>query len=137
MRRAAFAAIAGIVFGAGLTISQMSNPEKVLAFLDVSESWDPSLLVVMASGLAVALAGFRLVLRRPMPVADEVFHLPTRTDLDARLISGAVIFGVGWGIAGFCPGPVIASLPFGATEPWLMLVSMATGFWLKLRLMPG
>ncbi len=136
MKQAAFAASAGAVFGAGLTISQMSNPEKVLAFLDITGNWDPSLLVVMAAGLAAAILGYRLVLGLPGPLADDVFHLPTRSDLDGRLIAGAVIFGVGWGIAGYCPGPVIAALPFGAPEPWLMVVSMVAGFWLSTRV-PG
>ncbi|MFZ5836467.1 MAG: DUF6691 family protein [Pseudomonadota bacterium] len=118
----------GIVFGIGLTIAQMVNPAKVLSFLDLAGNWDPSLAFVMGGGAGVAAIGYRLVLRRPRPVLADVFQVPTRTDLDAPLVVGASLFGIGWGIAGLCPGPAIAVLALGYTEGLIFALAMLSGF---------
>ncbi len=107
------ALVAGILFGIGLAVSQMINPAKVIGFLDIFGRWDPSLVLVMAGAVVVAFVGFRLVQSRSAPLFGKRFELPTRRDLDSRLIGGAAIFGIGWGLTGFCPGPAIASLAFG------------------------
>ncbi len=118
----------GILFGVGLTIAQMVNPAKVLSFLDLAGNWDPSLAFVMGGGAGVAAIGYRLVLRRPRPVLAEMFQVPTRTDLDARLIIGGGLFGIGWGIAGLCPGPALAVLAFGRSEAMIFVLAMISGF---------
>ncbi len=107
------ALVAGVVFGLGLAISGMLNPAKVLAFLDLAGAWDPTLAVVMAAGLGVNALAYRLTMRRAAPVLAETFQVPTRRDFDLRLVLGSAIFGVGWGIAGICPGPALASLGAG------------------------
>ena len=103
------ALLSGLLFGAGLTISQMVNPAKVAGFLDVAGDWDPSLALVMGGALTVTAICYRLTMRRGAPLLASDFRLPTAEDVDARLIGGAALFGVGWGLAGFCPGPAIAS----------------------------
>lgn len=113
MIRIASALVIGLIFGLGLTISQMIDPAKVLGFLDVAGSWDPSLAFVMGGALLVTIPGFRMVLPRSAPILNSHFHLPTKRDLDARLLAGAAIFGAGWGIAGMCPGPAITALGLG------------------------
>jgi uncharacterized membrane protein YedE/YeeE len=102
--------LAGVVFGLGLVISGLANPAKVLNFLDVAGTWDPSLAFVMAGAVATVALGYRLVLAQPKPVYDTQFHLPAATVIDGRLLAGAAIFGVGWGLAGYCPGPAITAL---------------------------
>src|SRR5690606_18053745 len=102
------ALLVGVLFGLGLTISEMINPAKIIAFLDVAGSWDPSLLVVMASALAVSFVGYRIVLARRAPLFGAAFQLPTKTTIDRPLIVGSALFGVGWGLAGLCPGPAIS-----------------------------
>ena len=94
----------GLIFGVGIVISGMANPAKVLNFFDLAGSWDPSLIFVMGGALITSFIGYHIVLRRPSPLLSEHFLLPTRTRIDARLIGGSALFGVGWGIAGFCPG---------------------------------
>ncbi len=125
---------AGLLFGAGLTISQMVNPEKVLAFLDVSGNWDPSLAFVMGGALAVCLITFRLILKRAAPLWADEFSLPGRSDIDRPLLLGATLFGIGWGIGGYCPGPAIASLGFGLIEPLVVTISIIAGIYLHQRL---
>ncbi len=98
------AMFSGLLFGLGLAISQMINPEKVLAFLDITGNWDPSLMLVLAGAVGVSLGGYHLVLQQPHPLFKGKFYLPTRHDIDLPLLLGAGIFGVGWGIAGYCPG---------------------------------
>jgi uncharacterized membrane protein YedE/YeeE len=110
MSRVALSLAVGIVFGAGLEIARMTNPAKVQNFLDLFGRWDPSLALVMGAALAVSTAGTWLARRRPHPWLAETFAWPSRTDLDARLLGGAALFGVGWGLAGFCPGPALANL---------------------------
>ena len=108
--------VAGIMFGIGLIISGMANPAKVLNFLDVAGTWDPSLAFVMAGAVSVTAIGYRLVLARPKPLLASSFHLPTRRRLDARIFVGPAIFGIGWGLSGFCPGPAVTSLGLAAPE---------------------
>lgn len=119
--------LAGLLFGLGLTVSQMINPEKVIAFLNISGDWDPSLALVMAAAVLVNFVGFRLTMRRTQPVFADVFHLPSRKDLDGRLIAGAAIFGVGWGLGGYCPGPALAALSIGSWEPVVFILAMILG----------
>jgi uncharacterized membrane protein YedE/YeeE len=127
LKRNLAALLAGLLFGLGLAIAQMTSPLKVLAFLDIFGNWDPSLAFVMGGAVAVTLVGFRLVLRQPAPLFDTKFHLPTRHDLDRNLILGAALFGTGWGIGGFCPGPAVAALAFGSLEPVLFVIAMLAG----------
>lgn len=134
---AALAALAaGLLFGLGLAISQMANPAKVLAFLDLAGRWDPSLALVMAGALAVTIPGYRLVLRRPKPVLAAHFGLPTAKSIDGRLIAGAAIFGAGWGLVGFCPGPAIASLAWTVGDNLWFIAAMAAGMLVTRRLFP-
>lgn len=121
----------GLVFGLGLVIAGMSDPAKVLNFLDLAAiatgGWDASLAFVMAGAIAVTFIGFRLVLRRRQPIFGERFHLPTATDLDARIVAGPAIFGIGWGLAGFCPGPALTAVFTGGAPAWLFLAAMFAG----------
>ncbi len=118
---------AGVLFGLGLAISQMVNPAKVLAFLDVGGNWDPSLALVMGGALAVTGVAFRLVLKRPRPMFGDAFAVPTRGDVDGRLVGGAIVFGVGWGLIGLCPGPAMASIAYGMAESVYFLGAMLAG----------
>jgi uncharacterized membrane protein YedE/YeeE len=117
----------GLVFGTGISISGMANPAKVLNFFDVAGTWDPSLAFVMGGALAVTFVGYRLVFGRGAPIYGGVFHLPTRRDLDASLIGGSALFGVGWGIAGFCPGGAIPALGAGQADVVIFVVAMIAG----------
>jgi len=105
-----FSLMAGMIFGAGLSISDMVNPLRVLNFLDVAGSWDPTLAFVMAGALVVTALGYRLIFRRKAPLLDAKFHLPTQSQIDLPLVGGAALFGVGWGLAGMCPGPALTDL---------------------------
>ena len=129
--------LAGLIFGLGLLISGMANPAKVQNFLDLAGTFDPSLIFVMAGAVMVTFAGYRLVLRRPRPVLAERFYLPTAKDIDARLIGGAALFGIGWGLSGFCPGPAIVSLPLLATGTLVFVPAMLAGIAVARLLMPG
>lgn len=126
---------AGILFGLGLTVSQMINPAKVLNFLDLSGAWDPSLAFVLAGAVGVTLVAFPIVLRRPAPVLAPKFHLPSKTDIDARLLGGAILFGLGWGLVGLCPGPALAALGVEFRSVVLFVVAMTAGAVL-VRLLP-
>ena len=127
MNRVIAAALCGVLFGVGLALAQMIDPNKVLAFLDLAGAWDPSLVLVMGGGAGVTAALFPVVLRRSRPRLDSRFHLPTKQRLDGRLISGAALFGIGWGLAGYCPGPALVALTLGTTEPWLFVAAMIAG----------
>ena len=134
MLRSLAALLSGLLFGAGLVVSQMVNPAKVLGFLDIAAAWapgaggwDPSLAFVMAGALAVTAVGFRLAARRPAPILGGAFELPRSRDIDRRLVAGAALFGVGWGLVGFCPGPAIASLAFGLPQSIVFVAAMAAG----------
>lgn len=125
------ALVAGALFGLGLAISQMVNPDKVLSFLDVgampSGGWDPSLMLVLGAAVGVNLIGYRLAMGRPHPLFDRQFHLPTRSAIDARLVVGSALFGIGWGLAGYCPGPGVAGLTLGSTDPLWFVGAMLIG----------
>jgi uncharacterized membrane protein YedE/YeeE len=127
----------GFVFGAGLVVSGMINPAKVLNFLDITGSFDPSLAFVMAGAVAVTALGYRLVLAWPKPLFSLSFMLPSSSSIDARLLLGPAIFGIGWGLSGLCPGPAIASLGLGAAGVLsfvpAMMVGMAAARWLASR----
>jgi len=118
---------AGLIFGLGLLISGMANPAKVQNFLDVAGSFDPSLIFVMGGALLVTFAGYRLVLRRPRPLLAEQFFLPTVKDIDANLVLGASLFGIGWGLSGFCPGPALVSLPLLAKGTLIFVPCLIAG----------
>jgi uncharacterized membrane protein YedE/YeeE len=119
--------LAGLIFGLGLVISGMANPAKVQNFLDLAGSFDPSLLFVMAGAVAVTLIGYRLVLRLPKPLAAERFYLPAAKDIDRRLVGGAALFGIGWGLSGYCPGPAITALPLLAKGTLVFVPAMLAG----------
>lgn len=124
--------LAGLLFGFGLALAQMTDPAKVIGFLDFSGNWDPTLALVLGGAVLVTLVSFRFILRRAHPVLDAQFHLPTRHDIDARLIGGAAIFGIGWGLAGLCPGPGVAAIAQGAWQPLVFVVGLVLGM-LALR----
>lgn len=128
MKIIASALFSGILFGVGLVLSQMVNPAKVLNFLDLAGAWDPSLIFVMLGALVVTLISFRFVLKQPKPLFDSKFYLATKTAIDKPLIIGAAIFGTGWGMAGYCPGPVVAGLGLGNGEAIVMIIAIYMGF---------
>lgn len=119
----------GLLFGLGLGIAGMTLPQKVLAFLDVTGDWDPSLALVMVSSAGVYLLLHRLVLRRGQPLAAPEFYVPTRTDIDAPLVVGAAMFGIGWGLVGLCPGPAVATLASWHEDALVFFVSMIAGMY--------
>jgi uncharacterized protein len=119
--------VSGLLFGAGVTISGMVNPMKVLNFMDIAGPWDASLIFVMGAGLIVTMIGYRLIFRRGTPMFADKFRLPTLKTLDAKLVVGAALFGLGWGLSGFCPGPAVASVVFGQSESLTFVMAMATG----------
>ena len=123
--------IAGLIFGLGLLISGMANPAKVQNFLDLAGTFDPSLILVMFGAVVVTFIGYRFVLRRPTPLAAERFLVPTLKDIDGRLVIGAGLFGIGWGLSGFCPGPAITSLPLLARGTLIFLLAMVVGIGLS------
>lgn len=133
MMRVIFGLLAGLLFGMGLVISGMADPAKVLNFLDVAGTWDPSLAFVMGGASITTFIGFRLVLRQSAPRLGDVFHLPTATDIDLRLIGGAILFGIGWGIGGFCPGPAWTALTLAAPGTLVFVPMMLVGLWLGKR----
>ncbi|MBY6199788.1 YeeE/YedE family protein [Maritalea mobilis] len=134
----------GLVFGIGIVISGMANPAKVLNFFDFFGIWDPSLIFVMGGAVTVAFVGYRLVLPRPRPLFEGRFQLPTATRLDAKLIGGSAVFGIGWGIAGFCPGGALPALGTGRVEVILFTAALLAGIfaakgiqaWLRTRTTP-
>lgn len=130
-RAAVIALAAGLIFAAGLTLGGMTDPRKVQGFLDIggifAGRWDPSLAFVMGGALLVSLIAFASMKRKERPWANAKFELPTRRDIDARLVIGAILFGAGWGIAGFCPGPAFASLLTGGADVLYFVVAMLAG----------
>jgi uncharacterized membrane protein YedE/YeeE len=127
------ALVSGLVFGAGLFVSGMMNPAKVLGFLDVTGAWDPSLAFVMGGALAVNALAYAVTRRRARPLFAETFALPTRLDLDRDLLVGSALFGVGWGLVGLCPGPALASLSRGEPQIFVFVAAMLFGLWLDRR----
>jgi uncharacterized protein len=118
---------AGVVFGLGITISGMINPAKVLNFFDIAGAWDPSLLLVMFSAMFTAMAGYALVFQRSRPIFEAEFHIPASRTIDRDLVGGSVLFGIGWGICGFCPGGAVPALGLGYAEPAVFFVAMIGG----------
>lgn len=127
MTRLLSSLLAGLVFGLGLVISGMINPAKVQNFLDVAGAWDPSLAFVMGAALIVTAIGYRLVLRMDHPLFGTAFQVPALTAIDARLLGGAAMFGAGWGLAGFCPGPAITAATLMRGEVFVFLAAMLAG----------
>lgn len=128
---ALFALIAGLVFGLGLILSGMGDPAKVQNFLDVFGTWDPSLALVMGGAIAMGLVAFTWAKKRKTSLLGEPMQLPTSTVIDAKLLTGAALFGVGWGLAGFCPGPAVMNLVSGHAEVLLFVAAMLVGMWLQ------
>lgn len=124
---ASSALAAGMLFGFGLWISGMANPRKVLGFLDVTGAWDASLLFVLGGAVGVTLVAFRLVLKRSRPLFAQLFQLPQRSDIDAKLVIGSALFGAGWGIGGYCPGPGITALASLSAEAVVFVIAMIAG----------
>jgi uncharacterized membrane protein YedE/YeeE len=117
----------GLVFGIGISISGMANPAKVINFFDFAGIWDPSLAFVMGGAVIVAFFGYRYVLKAPTPFSGTKFHLPTNRDLDVKLLGGSAVFGVGWGIAGFCPGGALPAIGTGRIEVFVFVGAMLAG----------
>ena len=128
------ALLAGFLFGVGLLVSGMANPAKVLGFLDIAGRWDPSLALVMAGAIAVGGIGFALAGRRTASLLGAPMVLPSARNIDARLVLGSVVFGVGWGLAGFCPGPALVALGAGRIEALVFVAAMVAGMLLFARL---
>jgi len=122
-----FALLAGALFGLGLAVSQMINPAKVIGFLDVSGRWDPTLAFVMLGALAVTGLAFRVILKRSRPWFAERFSLPTKRDIDPRLVGGGALFGIGWGLSGLCPGPALAALVTAQSSVLVFVGAMLAG----------
>jgi uncharacterized membrane protein YedE/YeeE len=123
--------LVGFLFGAGLALSSMINPARVLGFLDVAGAWDPTLAFVMASALVPSAAAYAISRQMSRPVMAEEFCIPRTRGLEARLVAGAALFGIGWGLVGLCPGPAIANLAFGKWQVWLFIVALVVGMWLQ------
>jgi len=123
----------GLLFGIGLAYSGMTDPNKVLGFLDLFGRWDPTLVFVMASGVTTTFIAYKIILKREKPVFSALFSLPTHTAIDSKLIGGALMFGVGWGLYGYCPGPAIASLSYLNYESFLFVAAMGAGIWIRSR----
>lgn len=120
----------GLLFGAGLILSGMVDPAKVQNFLDLFGTWDPSLAFVMGGAVLVAFAGYRLVLRRGKPVIGGKFHLPSKTGVDSRIIVGPALFGMGWGLGGFCPGPALTAVGLAQVGTLAFVPAMLAGMWM-------
>jgi len=127
--------VIGLIFGIGISISGMANPAKVLNFFDVAGNWDPSLIFVMGGALVVTFIGYRFVLRRTAPIVDATFHLPDNPHLDMRLLGGAAVFGIGWGITGFCPGGALPALGTGRFEVVAFVAALIAGIFAAKALM--
>jgi uncharacterized membrane protein YedE/YeeE len=119
--------IAGLIFGYGLVLSGMSNPAKVMNFLDLTGSFDPSLIFVMLGAVVTTFIGYRLVWRMERPFVSGEFQMPLKSEIDGRLIVGPILFGVGWGLVGLCPGPALASLTFGGLSALIFFIALIVG----------
>ncbi|GAA5091737.1 MULTISPECIES: DUF6691 family protein [Paenalcaligenes] len=125
-------ALAGLLFGLGLLISGLAHPDKVQSFLDLAGNWDPSLAFVMGGAIAVAIVPFTLAKKdKIQPISGVQLALPKRTDIDKKLLIGSALFGVGWGLAGYCPGPVLVSFGAGIGMAWWFLPAMVVGIWIQ------
>ncbi|MFQ1699897.1 DUF6691 family protein [Loktanella agnita] len=128
--RLIFTYLIGLIFGTGIAISGMANPAKVLNFFDIAGTWDPSLIFVMGGAVVTAFIGYKLVFGRSAPILDTAFHLPTNRVIDAKLLGGSAVFGIGWGIAGFCPGGALPALGTGRWEVFLFTGAVIVGVFL-------
>lgn len=127
MSRVIAAFLSGLLFGIGLIVSQMSNPAKVIGFLNVAGDWDPSLALVMAGAVTVFGAAYLRIRKRSAPLLASAFSMPLRQSIDLSLVTGSLIFGVGWGLSGFCPGPAVVATAFGDWRVWVFLSAMIAG----------
>jgi uncharacterized membrane protein YedE/YeeE len=134
MKHHTIALLCGILFGVGLSLSQMINPNKVLNFLDVTGDWDPSLIFVMLGALPVAMIFFKSILKRPAPILADKFQLAGKLPVNTSLILGAAIFGIGWGMSGYCPGPAVTGLGLLSLESVIMVVGIYLGFFVYNRI---
>ena len=130
MRNLVPSLIVGVIFGAGLALSDMVNPARVQAFLDVAGAWDPTLLFVMGAALVPSAIAYLIQHRMTRPLLGERFSIPESRTIDRQLLVGAAMFGIGWGLVGFCPGPAVAGMVLGAWQPWLFVVAMLAGMML-------
>ncbi len=134
--RALVALVAGAIFGFGLSLSGMVDPARVIGFLDIASGhWDPSLMFVLGGAVAVTMPGMLLQRRLTRPLLDRTFHVPAADGIDGRLLAGSAIFGIGWGVAGFCPGPAVSALSMGLAPVLLFVAAMAAGMMLHDRIM--
>lgn len=124
----------GMLFGFGLSLSQMINPDKVLNFLDITGNWDAGLLFVMIGALSLSFFAFQRILKRSEPLWHDRFYLPSTTlKVDGKLVLGAIVFGIGWGISGYCPGTAVAAIANWTIEPWLMIAGIYLGFLVRIK----
>jgi len=121
------ALLAGAIFGVGLTLSGMVDPNKVVNFLDITGNWDPSLMFVLGGAVITTTIAYRFIFAQDKPIFDDDFHLPTLLKIDGKLLSGSILFGIGWGLIGYCPGPAVASIGFRPEEPLIVVTSMLVG----------
>lgn len=135
MKENAIALLAGLIFGLGLALSQMIDTARVIGFLDIAGRWDPSLLFVLGGAAGFTLISFRFVLRQPAPLLASSFRLPTKKDVDRSLIGGSALFGVGWGLAGYCPGPGVTALVLGTWNPVFFVGAFLVGSFVSGRIM--
>ncbi len=127
------AVLAGVMFGAGLVLSGMTQPARIVRFLDPLDGWDPSLAFVMAGAVAVYAVAHAVIRRRTRPWLDVQFHVPVRAAVDPRLVAGAAVFGIGWGLGGFCPGPSIVAAAGGSTSAVVFVLAMLAGMYVRYR----
>lgn len=125
--------VAGLLFGLGLAVSGMTDPARVLGFLDIAGAWDPTLMFVLGGAVITTFIGYRLVYMRVRPLFGNSFQLPSKQELDVKLLGGAALFGIGWGLSGYCPGPAIASVGGLSLPLFAMLVAMVVGWFLAKR----
>ena len=129
MLRILAAGLSGLIFGVGLAIAEMINPAKILAFLDIAGKWDPSLALVLIAAAGVAWLGYHFTLKEEKPLLADKFTFPDKTKIDARLVIGAAIFGIGWGLGGLCPGPGFASIAYGNFDSLFFVTAMGLGLY--------
>ncbi len=134
MKKSFAAFVVGFIFAIGLGLSGMTRPDKIVGFLDIFDNWDPSLLFVMMGAVLVHFISYKLITKRKTPLLDTKWHLPTKKEITLSLIAGSFIFGVGWGLGGYCPGPAVASLASFDTRPVIFVASMLIGMFLFILL---
>ena len=122
--------ISGVIFGLGMAISGMTNTEKVQGFLDLAGDWDPTLAFVMVGGILVTFIGYPIIFRKDTPLFSDLFHLPTKKEINKPLLIGASLFGIGWGLVGYCPGPVIAGISYGYSSTFVFIAAMLAGMFI-------